>query len=190
MTVPEANFLIVDLGEDRTIQLGDSVQLEALNTLQPFEDNVYEIFWDPIDASINCDTCVQVYVSPINTTQYTATIVDTTGCSASDDITITVIKERPIYIPTAFSPNNDGQNDFFGIYGGPGVKRVQDFYIYDRWGELMFEGHNFQPGQPGYEWGGTLKGKELNPAVFVYYALIEFEDGNVIEYVGDVTLLR
>ena len=57
-------------------------------------------------------------------------------------------------------------------------------------GELVFENADFQPNDPAFGWDGFYKGKKMNPAVFVYYAEVEFIDGVVELYKGDVTILK
>ena len=70
------------------------------------------------------------------------------------------------------------------------VKQVNTFQIYDRWGELVFSAKNFLPNNPAFGWGGRLNGQQLNPAVFVYFAEIEFIDGSSEIFKGDVTLIE
>ena len=70
------------------------------------------------------------------------------------------------------------------------VKNINVFQVFDRWGELVFEDYNFMPDDPTHSWDGWLKDEPMNPAVFVYWAEIEFIDGIVIIYKGGVTLLR
>ena len=126
----------------------------------------------------------------MSTTTYTVQVTDSLGCSATDEITITVDKSRDVYIPNVFTPNGDGINDNFMIFGGIGVTQIEVLKIYNRWGELLFEASNFQPNDPFFSWDGKLKGKSLNPSVFVYFAEISFFDGVTIPYKGDVTLLK
>jgi hypothetical protein len=78
----------------------------------------------------------------------------------------------------------------FLVFGGLGVEEIEEFRIFDRWGELMYEGLNFQPNDPAHGWDGTLAGNRLNPAVFVYYAKVRFIDGSVKMYKGDVTIVN
>ena len=60
----------------------------------------------------------------------------------------------------------------------------------DRWGEIVFENENFNPNDPGSGWDGNFRGQPMNPEVFVYYAEIEFIDGAVEEFKGDIFLVR
>ena len=70
------------------------------------------------------------------------------------------------------------------------IKEIQSFEVFDRWGEKVFTQYNFQPNDPVHGWDGTLRGFELDPAVFVYYAKVEMLDGRIEFYEGDVFLAR
>ncbi|MBU6340786.1 MAG: gliding motility-associated C-terminal domain-containing protein, partial [Bacteroidetes bacterium] len=70
------------------------------------------------------------------------------------------------------------------------VKNIRSFQIFDRWGEMVFTQKDFQPNNPEIGWDGKLNGSELSPAVFVWYAEVEFIDGVIELYKGDVTLVR
>jgi gliding motility-associated-like protein len=116
--------------------------------------------------------------------------VDENGCSASDDITVVVIKDRPVYIPSAFSPNDDGINDVFTVYGGKSVTEIKSFLVFNRWGESVHEYFGFSPNDPAAGWDGTHRGEKMQPAVFTWYAEVAFIDGRIELYKGDVTLYR
>ncbi len=180
--------LDIDAGEDVTIGLGDSTLLEAL-VYTPLGDGNYDLAWSPFN-DLSCDTCYQTFASPINSTFYTATLTDTSGCSVSDEVRIILDKNLDVYIPNAFSPNEDGINDLLFIQTGGTVVNVNAFLIFDRWGETMFEGYNFKPDIPAWGWDGTLKGKPMNPGVFVYWAEVTYLDGTTGFFEGDVTLVR
>ena len=117
-------------------------------------------------------------------------VVDENGCTAEDQIQVIVSKPRDVYIPTAFSPDDDGINDRFGIFAGEGIRNIQSFEIYNRWGEAMYQIYDFSPNTPGLGWDGTHRGQLMNAGVYIYFAEVEFIDGEVILYTGDVMLLR
>ena len=81
-------------------------------------------------------------------------------------------------------------NDVFTIYAGDGVKQINVLRIFDRWGELVYEGYNFPPNDPLFGWDGIFRGEPMNPAVFAYYTIVDFIDGKQRLYKGDVTLAR
>ena len=180
--------LQVDLGEDQYIKLGESLTLEALVNVP--EDSINRITWTAPD-SISCVDCLNPEAQPQVTTTYTITVSNSDGCTDSDNITVFVDRKRNIFIPNVFSPNGDGQNDRFFIHGGKDAVEIDDFYIFDRWGEIVFEVHGASPNDPTYGWDGTFNfGKPLNAGVYVYMAKITFIDGETEVYSGDVTLVR
>ncbi|MEO1434989.1 MAG: gliding motility-associated C-terminal domain-containing protein [Bacteroidota bacterium] len=185
--VDEPAELIVELGPDLEVDLGDSTQLFAqVNVFNP-EDLIYS--WDP-PIFLSCIDCPRPTVLPLQNVTYTVEVIDTSGCTGTDQIFIDVDKNREVYIPNAFTPNGDGVNDVFMIFGGLGVAQVDRLIIYDRWGEVLFDAAGFQPNNPTFAWDGTLNGKVMNPGVFVYYAEVTFIDGVVEAYKGDITLVR
>jgi gliding motility-associated-like protein len=177
-TVP--NYARINLGE--TVEA--RVQLYFTPTFPPITYT-----WTPTD-SIDCDTCSSVVLNPIEDTRYIVTVRDSNGCFDTAHVYVNVDPQRNLFIPTAFTPNGDGLNDVFMVYGSAGVREVLNFQIYDRWGEQLFTAANFPPTDPAFGWNGQYKGKVLNPGTFVYYIEVEFIDGKIRKYQGDVTIIR
>jgi len=182
--VTEPIQLIVDAGPNQFIDLGFSTRIFAVSNYDPV---TFE--WTPVD-SLSCTTCPNPEANPVNTTTYRVTVVNEAGCIAFDDLTIFVVKNRPIYIPNAISPNGDGINDGFTLFTGPAALRIQSLKIFNRWGGLIYVGTNIVPNEPALGWDGTFDGQPVDMGVFVYLAEVEFIDGVVIEYKGDVTVVR
>jgi len=174
----------VTLGDDDLIQLGDSIVLTP-------EVNVISIsVLDTFYWGNSLLTDLEPKIGPLQTTNYQITVVNEFGCVATDEVQIRVNKDRLVYVPNIFTPNGDGRNDILFVYGGQGVLRVKAFKMFNRWGELLHEAYNFQPEAPDSGWDGNFRGEVMNPGVFVYYAEVEFIDGRVELYKGDVTLMR
>jgi gliding motility-associated-like protein len=176
------------LGPDQDIQLGlpSPVIQAAINTSAAITSAV----WNPLD-DIQCLNieCTQVEASPSETTRYTLLVTDANGCTGTDDITIRVKNTRNVFFANAFTPNRDGNNDFFQVVIGPGVEKIIYFSIYDRWGNLVFDKQEYVPDPAGSDgWDGTFRGKRLDPGVFVYIARTRFVDGKEIDYSGTVVL--
>jgi gliding motility-associated-like protein len=131
-----------------------------------------------------------VRVNPVDLTIYTVTVVNEAGCVAVDTVLVRVIKDRPVYAPNAFSPNSDGVNDFFTLYGGPGMQRIQKLQVYSRWGSLVFEANDILPNDPKLGWDGRFMNQEVDPGVFVFRAEVLFADGVSELISGDITVLR
>ena len=186
VVVEQPPQLLVDAGEDQIIRLGEEADLRAVANSLPVS---YQ--WAPSEL-LTCSDCSSPIAFPVNSTTFTVSIEDPTGCSATDEVTVSIVKLRDLYIPNAFSPNGDGDNDYFTVYGGADVEQIQLLRIFDRWGNLVYEGQDIPPGSEGevLGWDGTFKGQEMNSAVFTYVAEVRFIDQVVEVYQGDVTLMR
>ena len=110
-----------------------------------------------------------------------------TGCSVTDTVNVTVDDcEDPYFIPNSFSPNGDGLNDVFFIYTEMPEDADFDFYIFNRWGELIFQTNNFN-----YGWDGTHKGQKSIVDVYVWrLVLYNPESNSYISKTGHVNLVR
>lgn len=163
---------------DTLILYGDSVMLYTdvnLNSL-----SVDSFIWYPF-TNISCTTCPNPVVAPLND-QYYSLLLYTDGCTISDSALIRVILPNNFYIPNAFTPNGDGNNDDFYVLSQSGV-RVILFQVFNRLGEKMHEGN--------YPWNGTYKGKPAPPGVYVYlFKLGLFGDDRAVFRKGSVTLIR
>ncbi len=183
-TVTAPPPLLVDAGPDQFIELGYTADVTILVSQADFIAR-----WSP-EIALDCNCAGPHTLQPTSNTTYTVTVTNPNGCIAMDSVTIFVIKNRPIYIPTAISPNGDGINDSFTLFGGPAARQISRLRIFDRWGALVFDRSNLPMGREEYGWDGTFKGRPVNPGVFVFMASIEFIDGQTILYEGDVTVVR
>ena len=89
-----------------------------------------------------------------------------------------------------FTPNGDGVNDIFYIQGGEKVEKVTTMRVFDRWGDLVFEGTGMEINDIQNGWDGTFKGKPCTSGAYVWYAEVLFKDGETKVLRGDVILLR
>lgn len=118
---------------------------------------------------------------------YNIRVIDSKGCADTASYNI-IASPTPCYlphvwVPNIFSPNNDGQNDILYVRG-MGIKTLT-FYIYDRWGEKVFESTD-----PAIGWDGTYKNKPMNSAVYVYYLKAVLIDDKTVDKKGNITLVR
>ncbi len=93
---------------------------------------------------------------PGQSTLYTVVATDTNGCIAQDTVSVDVIADHTTFTPNAFSPNGDGNNDFWQLYGNLAGIRTFQLLIFDRWGEKVFDAD-----VPDFKWDGTYKGEKL-----------------------------
>ena len=162
------------LGPDTTLCEGQSLLLRAT-----FEEG--ELRWQDGSAA---DT-----FRVRNPGRYELTVSNECG-TVSDAVNVNIESCREVYIPNAFSPNDDGRNDRFYLYDGGDVREIKTFAIFDRWGNQVFLRTNIQPNDYQNGWDGTFKGKPVNTGVYVYFAEIAFRDGYSEVRSGDVALLR
>lgn len=166
---------IVDAGNNVTINKGTSIQLNASGGIG--------YSWSPA-VDLSCINCPNPIANPTETTTYYVTVVNENGCTKTDQVTVTIEWIcSDLFIPNAFSPNDDGQNDLFRIYGSC-VKEVF-MEIYNQWGERIFEDSGASP-----YWDGTYRGEKLNSDVFAYSTKIILVTGEEIFRIGNVSLVR
>ena len=187
VNVPQPNQLQVSAGADQTIELGFSTTIAAI--VVPSKNPV-KYAWTPADTTLRCSTCAVATVTPYHTTDYTITVRDSQNCVAFGVVEIRVSKNRPIYIPNTFSPNGDGVNDYFTVYGNPAAVIIKEFKVFNRWGSLIWETNDMPLGVDQKGWDGFFGGKLLSPDVYAFYVKVLFLDGEEVIYRGDITLVR
>jgi gliding motility-associated-like protein len=175
---------ILDLGDDLTMNLGDSILIHPAALL-----GASQFAWTP-SPDLSCLNCPTPWVYTFHPNGYSLTVTSDDGCTTTDSIFVNVLASRRVYFPNAFSPNGDGINDLFTVFGGAEVKEVKSLDIFDRWGEHVFTLENFAPNQPGIGWDGMFRGKEMQNSVFAWTAEVVFLDDVVVRYKGDLSLVR
>jgi len=105
-------------------------------------------------------------------------------------MTIYVNKNRKIRIPNIFTPNGDGKNDYFTAYNVKAAVEINEMFIYDRWGELIYKANRIPLGDIYSGWDGNFKGQKVNPGVYVYLFMVRFLDDEIIPFSGDITVIR
>ncbi len=137
--------------------------------------------WTP-PTGLSCTACASPTAAPSVTTQYCVT-VSNGGCADTACAIVNVdIQCGELFVPTAFSPNGDNENEILYVMGNC----IEDlnFAIFDRWGEKVFE-----TSDPTQGWDGTYKGKKLDAAVFVYYLKAKVNNIDVDKH-GNITLVK
>jgi hypothetical protein len=186
--IPSVEQNYAELPAEIRVALGDQATLQLETNLTP--DRIASVEWAPAEG-LSCQNCISPTLIGTNSQTYTVTITDVNGCKVSARTVVLVAQELDVYIPSAFSPNNqDGVNDIFLIFAKAGiVSDVHSFLVFNRWGEVVFESYHFLPNDPAFGWNGYFRGSLQNPAVFVYFADIKFIDGSRRIFKGDVTLV-
>ena len=186
LIVSEPPALTVNLGNEVTVTLGDSVFLEA--NASASLDALSSLQWNPVLDSLNAQTFMQRFL-PFTSRYVSINLVDTFGCEAMARLLVRVQRPEQVYIPNIFLPGSS-LNDRLTVFAGNGVDEIESFRIFDRWGDQLFETLDFQPNDSNLGWDGTYRGDIVLPGVYVYVAVVRFIDGKTEVYRGDVTVLR
>ena len=109
------------------------------------------------------------------------------GCRDTVYNTVTVKDEYTFYAPTSFSPDNDGINDYFMVFGNGIDKNYFHLYIYDRWGEIIFDTEDLND-----SWDGRISGTSKVAPIGAYTWLVQYRDLQNIQHeeTGAVTIIR
>ncbi|MDX1685660.1 MAG: gliding motility-associated C-terminal domain-containing protein [Saprospiraceae bacterium] len=184
----EGHSVEVSLDEDEiSIKLGDTIILspQIFNT----GDSTFVTWLDEEGHVLQCGECSLYQLLPLKSGTYTVIVSNEYGCEDQDEIRINVDNSRDIFVPNAFSPNFDNINDIFYVQG-QGFGRIENFYIYDRWGELIYHVGQTWINQEDTGWDGTFRDEVVLPGVYVWMAEITFLDNETEYFSGDVTVIR
>jgi gliding motility-associated-like protein len=187
LVIHPGEALALDAGPDREVDPGALISL-AVSSPQALA----QVQWSAADP-LQCATCATSTLGPVTVSQW-VTVQGWTaaGCSGTDqlEIRLKALENTGVYIPNSFSPNGDGINDLFTVYGNDQLRLIRQFAVYDRWGNALYLQRDLPPGDPSAGWDGTFRGRLLDPGVYVYAIELEWADGRVRLYKGDVQLLR
>jgi len=183
VNVTPASTVNVNAGPNQTINIGGQTTLTGSGT------GNYN--WNPTASIVSGATGPNPVVNPTVTTTYTLTIVDpASGCAWSDTVTVFVTYDcGDVFVPNAFSPNNDGKNDFVTVRS-PCITAI-DFTIYNRWGQAVFRSDDVSMvNNPLKGWDGYFKGKLCDPAVFYYFLNVSLIGDEFKTMQGNISLVR
>lgn len=160
---PVVNFTNQSSGATNYIwNFGDSTTSTSVNPSHAFPDN----------QPSNYQVCL--------------TAINSNGCLDSTCQLITIYDEFLVYVPNAFTPDHDGKNEIFTPVVAGIDANAYEFYIFDRWGELIFSSQS-----PNTGWDGTYRGTPVKQDVYVWKLKVKREsDGKKFDYYGHVTLIK
>ncbi len=185
-TVSEPTSIFVDAGPDVVSVRGQTV---TLNGTASSPHGITGYLWSP-DNHLSCTACQSTNATPDTTFIYFLTATDGRNCSSYDSVTVIVKYKVEYFMPTAFTPNADGLNDFFevNILGANTI----EVSVFDRWGERVY----YNPAQHngllnnGNAWDGKKGGKAVPYDTYVYQLKVTFFDGSTEDKAGTITVVR
>lgn len=166
-------------GNDTAVVIGQPLQFQAYGGTR--------YLWSPATdlSAANIDNPVARYREVSNGIRYKVLVYNQAACVDSAFLTVKVFATLPsIFVPTAFSPNNDGRNDVLRAIA-VGMQRFDYFSVYNRWGQLVFTTSNSSKG-----WDGRINGQLQSNGVFVW--MVKAVDYTGLPYFrkGTVTLIQ
>jgi gliding motility-associated-like protein len=157
---------------------GETTQLNATPSGLTYQ-------WSPA-TGLNNSTLQNPVATVDETTTYTVT-ASNAFCSQSASVQVKVLSvlcDRTfVYVPNAFSPNGDGENEVLYVRSAIASKIL--FRVFDRWGEMVFETTDMNSG-----WDGTFRGKLIDPDTYDYYLEADCYGGEKAIIKGNITLIR
>ncbi|RYZ22684.1 MAG: gliding motility-associated C-terminal domain-containing protein, partial [Sphingobacteriales bacterium] len=166
-------------GNDTLVVVGQPVQLNA-------EGGVNYI-WTPSIGLNNpsIKNPIGLYGAEVDSIRYTVQVFNAAGCFDTTGVTVVVFKTNPyVFVPTGFTPNGDGRNDVL-LPVAVGVKKINYFRLFNRWGQLIFS-----TTANGHGWDGRLGGVPQTTNVYVWMVEAEDYSGKRIFLKGTTTLIR
>ena len=175
---------VVQMLPDTAIVFGEDVELLAV-TANP--GSVFSYNWATGTTTLGSTTVPTLTVSPEQSAFYRVLVIDTNNCSSRDSVLVRVSRE--VYVPNMFSPNDDGQNDAFKVYGF-GVASIE-VKVFDRLGNLVFESNRVdeivetsQDDNSVKGWDGKYKGEALGQESFIWSVKGKLTTGEDIKVRG------
>ena len=169
----------VSAGNDTAVIVNQPLQLTASGGIN------YDWIPSTYISAADIANPVAVFQFPSTGLRYKLFAYNPQGCKDSANITIKVFKTQPIiYVPSAFTPNDDGTNDRLRPLA-VGIKNIDNFSIYNRWGQLLFSTKINGDG-----WDGKIKGLAQNTGTFVWTVKAIDYMGKIYFQKGTVTLIR
>ncbi|PBQ34185.1 hypothetical protein CNR22_21230 [Sphingobacteriaceae bacterium] len=161
-------------GRDTSYNINDQIFIHATGT--------GTLTWMKGEG-ITCLDCPITQIHPTRSGCYNVLAINDEGCTVEDDICIELTEEFTIYVPNSFSPNNDGINEEFLIFG-ENISEIS-MEIYDRWGIRLFYSEEFHKG-----WDGKFK--DVACPVGTYTYIIKYKGANRKNYTrtGNVNIIR
>jgi len=175
----------VSIGEDQSVILGEEIQVNV--------NSSYDIVswqWFP-GSYFSCQNCPDPVVFPTESGYVSLTAFNENDCITVDSFFVNVARDKAVFIPNVFSPNEDGNNDRFEVKAfGNSVRSIVSFQIFNRWGNLVYNKENLLLGDIQGFWDGKVNDKYVPQGVYTYLIEVEYLDEIKEIITGDVTIIR
>ncbi len=168
-------------------KVGETTQVELNYRVPPSQ--VFSYSWSPA-ALFDCPTCPNPTISAPFTQDVKLVVRDIYGCTDSLSTYVAVDGRQPIYVPNAFTPDGDGNNDYVAVFANADlVRRIVSFQIFTRWGEQVYSDGDFPPNIARRGWDGLLGDRPALSGTYLWIAQVELYDGQTVREAGTTILL-
>ena len=177
--------VIVDAGHDTSVVINQPLQLHASS------DDTTTVggpafAWTPIIGLDNASIAdpIGLYTAETDSIRYTVKATTVHGCTGYADVLVRVFKTDPdIFVPNAFTPGGPANTIFRPI--APGIKSLQFFMVYNRWGQLVYQTSRLEAG-----WDGYVNGKLAASGGYVWMVQGTTYNGKIVYHRGTMVLVR
>ena len=186
--VPQAGEHFAELPNEVPVKLGKPEQIQPRYFVPDYQ--LATVRWEPAER-FDCPDCLEPLVSSNRSINLFLYLTDRYGCRDTLRTRLYVDGRIPVYAPTAFSPDGNGNNDRFLLFADlDQVVRIEELRIFDRWGNLVFYNPEASPNSPRDGWDGVFAGRRAPPGVYGFTARIILVDGTVRAFQGSFNLVR
>lgn len=186
--MPARYSRMVELTPSVKLELGEKYPIEPLLNI-PLT-LVGKLEWSPA-THLSCANCLRPVLTALENETLLLKITDIFGCSDGASIIIKLNRETAIFVPTAFSPDGDGINDRLTVFADTRqVRMIKSLRVFNRWGLLVHESRDLAPNAENGGWDGKYRGQLLETGVYIYSAVLEQTDGNLISIQGEFSLIH
>ena len=186
--VAPAEEIEVEISSDLLVNYGEDLTLEVVmkNTSGAIS---YE--WNaPNEELFSCMDCSTPVISNIvRSFSASLLVIDERNCSSETYFNVNVVDQNDLAVPTGFSPNNDGMNDYLAVFGSPDIQ-INEFKIYNEMGQLIFSSQNVRANEEMTGWDGNDKGSALPMGSYIWTLNFTCLDGRIENRSGQSTLIR
>ncbi|MEM6398214.1 MAG: choice-of-anchor L domain-containing protein [Bacteroidota bacterium] len=169
-------------------ELGGSVVIEPAYLVPALQ--IDSVAWLPAEL-FNCADCRTTRLTAPQSQSIALVVTDRYGCTDSLSVLVGIDEQAPLFVPTAFSPDEDGTNDRLSVFANRlQVDQILSFQVYTRWGNLVYEDYDFGPNSTRIGWDGRFGNRNMPAATYVWTARVRLTTGLEVTTGGSTNLLR
>jgi gliding motility-associated-like protein len=186
ITVDEPVYELIQLPQNVTLPMNVPYDISHNYT----DSLKYTFNWSP-PGYLDCSNCpMPTFAGAEENVLLSVIVTDLNGCIQEQGVQVLIEDRDVVYIPNAFSPNNDAVNDHFLPYTDKDAASPLSMMIFNRWGDKLYEEFRGANNPEIKGWDGRQSGDFVMPGVYIYAIEIEYSNGKKETKYGDLTLIR